>query len=179
MSREAIPLKIVLVGDNRVGKTSLRKRYMGEGFRRSYTQTIGADFSIKTYRDTKVSIYDLAGGYNYNLMRQQYYAGTSAILLVFDISVRESMESLPVWLYELDVNLSHKVPIIVLGNKVDLRDEQETISDDEATSYIDQLLDGQDIYYKYFPTSALTGFNVDQAFDSILDRLLTIKEEYG
>ncbi|MHA2089505.1 MAG: hypothetical protein ACW98K_01495 [Candidatus Kariarchaeaceae archaeon] len=61
MSHELTHIKLVLIGDSRVGKTSLRKRYMGEGFRGSYSATIGADFSVRVLRDKKITIYDLAG----------------------------------------------------------------------------------------------------------------------
>ena len=84
--------KITLLGDGAVGKTSLRKTYLGEGFKDGYSMTIGADFAVKRLRiddqDFVAQIWDLAGQQRFSAVREVYYRGTSGCLLVFDISRR-------------------------------------------------------------------------------------------
>lgn len=165
-------IKIVLIGDSRVGKTSLRKSYMGETFQRTYSATLGADFSVKKFKDKKVIIYDLAGDRNSKLIRRQYYGGTQGVILVFDIANRETFEHLPEWVDEIKNNIRSKLRVFILGNKDDLRDDEiNTVSEEEAYNYARQLELKLGYSISYLSTSALTGYNVEVAFNKLITEI--------
>lgn len=166
-------IKIVLVGDSRVGKTSLRKRYMGEGFRGTYTATLGADFSVKQVHDKTVTIYDLAGDPASRLIRQPYYFGAQGFILVFDVANKESFDNLPKWIDEIRSNLSNKLRIFVLGNKEDLREAAgNPIPEDIAYQYCRNLELELGSSISYMSTSALTGYNVEVAFSKLITEII-------
>jgi len=164
--------KILLIGDGAVGKTSLRKRYLGHGFNTSHLMTIGADFASKKIElesgVTFISqIWDLAGQEQFSSVRQRFFLGASAILLVFDVTMRDSFFSIPNWLQELfEATKNHKIPIVFVGNKVDLV-EYRVVKREDAEKYLNLLRSSpffQDIPMTYIETSAKDGTNVEEAF---------------
>ena len=86
--------KVVLVGEPRVGKTSIRRRYLGKGFSQNYMVTLGADFAIKRIKNSAIQIWDLAGQAVYKHVRDGYYQGAQGIILVFDVIQPETFERL-------------------------------------------------------------------------------------
>lgn len=165
--------KIVLIGDARVGKTSLRKRYMGEGFRGTYSATLGADFSVKITKNSKITIYDLAGDPASKLLRQQYYMGTQGFIMVFDINNRKSFDNLDSWFDEIRSNLTDRLRVFILGNKDDLRDtSNDPVTEDEAYKYTKKLAEDWGSSISYLSTSALTGYNVDVAFNKLIAEIM-------
>lgn len=169
--------KIVLLGDGRVGKTSIRRRFMGKGFVSQHLMTLGADFSEKKGSivvaggnlDYTLQIWDIAGQDSFMAVRQRFLANTSGIVLVFDITNEESFRNLPKWLQEVwRVNNDSSLPLLVIGNKVDLEDDR-----DIATSMLVEFCDLLRAQYpnissvQHLETSALTGENVHEGFDII------------
>ena len=177
-------MKVCLLGDGAVGKTALRERYLGKQFSSGYVMTIGADFAVKKTRikteegekDVKFQIWDLAGQPRFNSVRELYYKGSHGGLLVFDITRRDSFTNLNSWIEELFKNSGRGVmPITVLGNKVDLRDETEDcVTVAEAHEYTEDLKQRLEFNcdIPYLETSAKTGENVDLLFQSIIEKLL-------
>lgn len=162
-------VKILLIGDSRVGKTSLRKRYIGEGFQQSYTQTLGAEFSTKKFRDTTITIFDLGGDPQTKIFRSQYYPGAQGILMIFDINNRESFENLDNWFDEIRSAINSRLRVFVLGNKDDLRQTStDPVSEYEAYQYTQKIANELDSSVSYLSTSALTGYNVEVAFSKLL-----------
>ena len=146
---------------------------MGEGFRNSYQATLGADFSVKITEESKITIYDLAGDPSSKFLRQQYYSGTQGIIMVFSISDRDSFHNLDSWFTEVRSNLPAKLRVFVLGNKDDLRDSiDDPVSEDEAYQYTDKLADELGSSISYLSTSALTGYNVDNAFNKLIAEIM-------
>ena len=137
--------KIVLLGDGAVGKTALRHRYLGEAFQQSYSMTIGADFAVKRVNidgdEIVAQIWDLAGRTRFASVREVYYQGATGALLVYDITRSDTFESIPNWITELLENNKHKVvPMVLLGNKSDLRNKvEESISYDAGIDYARSL----------------------------------------
>ena len=166
--------KMTILGDGGVGKTSLRKRYLGEGFSKSYLATIGADFATKPLDDQglKVAqIWDLAGQPRFSVVREGYYRGTRGALLVFDISRPDTYFSIPKWIEELmnSMNLDDPIPLVLVGNKGDLRaDSSEFVSVEQAQEYAQQLSDWAELAIPYIESSAKTGLNVDAIFESLV-----------
>ncbi|MHA2247925.1 MAG: Rab family GTPase [Candidatus Hodarchaeales archaeon] len=175
-SKNKYGIKLVICGDGAVGKTSLRERFMGRGFQINYTPTLGADFTTKTVDmgDTilHLGLWDLAGQPNFENVRHVYYNRAVASLLVFDITRRESFNNLGSWIAEIWKNNGHGIiPVVILGNKDDLRDEVSySITNKEAVEYASTISEktrnkGFDV--KYFSTSAKSGKNVEKAFKKI------------
>jgi len=169
-------MKICLLGDGAVGKTALRERYLGKQFSSGYVMTIGADFAVKKTtieteegpKDVKFQIWDLAGQPRFNSVRELYYKGSHGGLLVFDITRRDSFTNLKAWINELYSNSGRgKMPVVVLGNKVDLRNETEgCVEVEEVYNFISDLKKERDLTFEipYLETSAKTGANVDESF---------------
>ncbi|MFW9995007.1 MAG: GTP-binding protein [Candidatus Odinarchaeota archaeon] len=177
-SKKAFILKMVLAGDGAVGKTSLRIRYLGHGFQSQYIQTIGADFAVKTDvingKKVNYAIWDLAGQQHFESVRSAYYMGTLGALLVFDVTRRGSFENLNSWIHEIwKHNGKGVIPIVILGNKHDLRpDIVHCIDEEEAQKYCEELskkTKGKGFDIKYLNTSAKTGLNVTEAFHALWD----------
>ncbi len=162
--------KVVLLGEGAVGKTSLRRRYLGEGFKEGYSMTIGSDFSVKRLiidgEEYVAQIWDLAGQQRFEAVRSTYYRGSSGCLLVFDVTNVLSFEMLPKWLEELLRNNDNKiVPLILIGNKSDLRDQvPNCVPRELAEEYARTLTEWSGFEVPYIETSAKTGENVDEAF---------------
>ncbi|MHA2503022.1 MAG: Rab family GTPase [Candidatus Kariarchaeaceae archaeon] len=162
-------LKIVVIGDSAVGKTSLRRRYMGEGFRGSYTATLGSEFSVKKIRETTITLFDLAGDPASKFLRSGYYAGTDGFIVVFDITNRKSFENLEGWFDEIRSNLGNGLKVFILGNKEDLRDMgNDRVEEDEAYEYANRKAKEFDASISFLTTSALTGYNVEVAFNKLI-----------
>ncbi len=161
-------LKLVLLGDGAVGKTTMRRQFLGEGFKAGYSATIGADFAIKrinleNYRLT-FQIWDLAGQQRFAAVRELYYRGSRGALLVFDVTNPSSFNNLPTWLEEL-WKKAGRVPMILCGNKIDLRSEvPKSIAPELGQEYARRLSEALGYEVPYIETSAKTGEKVNEAF---------------
>ena len=156
--------KILLLGDSSVGKSSLFLSFMDKSWNETFVPTIGVDFKIKTINvnnmNIKFQVWDTAGQERFRTIISSYYKGAHGILLVYDITLKESFESLNDWLNEIKKNTSKNIVKVLIGNKIDLNDKR-IISFDEAKEFADNN------NMKYIETSAKTATNVDQAFGLI------------
>jgi small GTP-binding protein len=169
-------MKIVLAGDGAVGKTALRERYLGKGFSSNYMMTIGADFALKEAqireKNIKFQIWDLAGQPRFGTVRSVYYYGCLGALLVFDVTRPDTFTNLESWLDEIfKHNGKGLIPVVLLGNKVDLREQfPNHVTDSQAEEFAANLTnktEAQGFPVRYMPTSAKTGLNVSAAFDML------------
>ncbi|MCY3413335.1 MAG: GTP-binding protein [Candidatus Heimdallarchaeota archaeon] len=122
----AYSLKVILLGDPRVGKTSIRVRYLGGTFDKSYIRTFGSDFSIKRIGDAVLQIWDLAGQEEYKSLRQDFYKGANAIILVYDVTDQSSCNRINFWIDEIQRYVNNLIPVALVGNKIDLMEEEYT-----------------------------------------------------
>lgn len=171
--------KIILLGDFRVGKTSIRRNYMGNVFSEEYIMTIGAGYASKTLEldentTLKLQIWDLAGQSGFEKLLQRYIAGSSALFLIFDITNKTSFENLDNWLDQFYIEPKHKkLPIILIGNKIDLEEFAVTENDIiENIKRIRQKYDIADSYMNYILTSAKTGQNIESAFRMVAKQIV-------
>ena len=166
-------IKLVLIGDGAVGKTSIRRRYLGEGFQKEHLATLGADFAVKdkvvNSHTIKYQIWDIAGQEFFKRVRSRFYKGCFGALAVFDITRKDTFINLTKWLDELYAhNGRGVVPVIVLANKSDLDEKEITV--EEVEKYIEQLNEQtkpHKIENFFLKTSAKTGLNIDEAFEII------------
>jgi small GTP-binding protein len=170
--------KIIVVGDPSVGKTTLIRKYTTGGFQKDYIATLGAQFS--NYEENlegkkvRLFIWDIAGQETFELMRQKFYKGSSGAIIVFSHAPNElkSYDHIEKWLKELK-KYCGDIPIALFGNKMDLIDEDELVSnEDKVTSdfNITKLVNGHNMI-EYFKTSALTGHGVIKAFQKLVREL--------
>lgn len=180
--------KVVLIGDGFVGKTSLRDRYSSDKFTSEYLPTLGSDFIgkkvlIKTrlgWKEIYFQIWDLAGQPTYKQIRSMYYKRASGAILVFDVTIPESLYNLENWLEELAKNvLTPKVSICILGNKIDIRSET-SVSMETAKETISKKINPKfknlDRNMVYIETSAKTGENVERAFQALGEKILNTQQ---
>ena len=192
---DTLTSKVVLLGDGSVGKTSIKKRFVGQQFEGTYMATMGADFTIKEHKYNtkdgntvliKFMIWDLAGQTRYNAVRPHYYIGSHSALLVYDVTNFNSVDSIMQWITEFKRTIKNPVPITLIGNKIDLRDDLKTpgISHEDGVNLAQKIndivtkLDNQSGNYNYYTvdfveTSAKTGVNIDKAFDTLAENLYT------
>ena len=182
-----IVLKVLLIGDGGVGKTAIRERYLGKGFDSQYVLTIGADFATRddVAYDSPVryQIWDLAGQERFEGVRGVYYRGALGALLVFDVTRPDSYFNIPKWVKELWANNGRgKVPIIIVANKIDMREsEEETISAEQGRLFSEKLtkmtsLEGFACHY--IETSAKTGVKINDAFTLLGENIMICFADY-
>lgn len=179
--------KIALIGDGGVGKTAIRERYLGHGFDAQYTLTVGADFAMRDDNiegfPIRYQIWDLAGQQRFDGVREAYYTGCVGALLVYDITRSESFYDMPKWINELWTNNGRgRVPIVVVGNKIDLRGKLDnTISSNQGWSFTENLSDlteSDGFLCHFIETSAKTGINIPQAFSLLGTNILKFIETH-
>lgn len=176
-------IRLALMGDGAVGKTSLRKRFMGQGFQVSHMMTIGSDFAVHNTtinvdgedRDVIFQIWDLAGQPNFKAVRARFFKGAVAGLCIFDINRRDTYNHIPSWINELWQNCGRGiVPVVLLGNKSDLRDKK-SVTEKEAAKYANVITDSvkkKGFKVEFMETSAKTGLNVKEAFTTIGEQVI-------
>ncbi|MFW9917126.1 MAG: GTP-binding protein, partial [Candidatus Thorarchaeota archaeon] len=166
-------------------KTSLCNRYMRKGFVEDYIMTVGADVSFKTLqvgkRKIKLQIWDIAGQPCFEAVRKSYFGGSIGALCVYDITRPETLENSRNWIEELwKHNEKGKVPVILLGNKIDLRDSfPSPVTSEQGQALADKLLDPiKDVRLKirHLETSAKIGKNVDEAFQMLAEEIVKYVE---
>ena len=164
-------IKLLTLGETEVGKTSIVLRYSDDKFHESKIATIGIDFKIKMIKKgnekIKVSIYDTAGQERFKNIVKHYYKGANGVLLIFDITKRDTFEKLDYWLTDLQENSDNLdyLFIYLIGNKNDLEAERK-VSTEEANKF------AQEKNLSYIEVSAKTGFNIKKLFDETIKRTL-------
>ncbi len=170
--KDKTSFKILLLGEPSVGKTSLRRSYMGEGFKSNYSMTIGADFAIKVLDDYRIQIWDLSGEHKLAKIRRGYYKGARGAILVFSIDRPETFHNVQKWVDEMNGFMDISIPIILVGNKADLRDKaHDAVDIDDAKQYAIKLKSESNFGVPYFESSALSGLNVEALFTKLIEEV--------
>ncbi len=130
-------LKICSSGSYQVGKTSLIRRYAEEAFSTNYMPTIGVDITTKVItinkQEVKLILHDTAGQEYFGKLRKFYYEGSVGCLIVYDITRRETFETLEYWINDYRSVQGEEKSIAIIGNKIDLEDERK-VSTEEGNS---------------------------------------------
>ncbi|UCC19172.1 MAG: GTP-binding protein [Promethearchaeota archaeon] len=164
--------KIIIVGDPNVGKTSLILRYTDNAFRRNYVPTLGVMVSDKIFKVentvVQLTLWDIGGQQKFQTMRQQFYRGSDAVFLVFDLTKPESFNNIPKWFSDVLEQVKDRGEELIgfiIGNKSDLKEERKITS-----NKVNQLASKLEL--GFIETSALLGENVDHSFSKIAELLL-------
>lgn len=165
--------KVIVVGDVAVGKTTLIGRFVTGSFSREYKATIGVDiFTKRLYadRDRQVSLqlWDIAGQTSFQQFRQSFFTKARGALLVYDLTVPKSLENLQKsWIIDIE-EITGNIPLVLIGNKVDLKVNSNI---NTRKKIVDVLMNNPNVK-AHFHTSALTGENVENAFQTLVSMII-------
>jgi len=172
---QPINVKLLLIGNSSVGKSSLLLRFSDEQFlpEDESSATIGVDFRVHKMevkgRKVKLSIWDTAGQERFRTITSSYYRGAQGIILVYDVSNRESFEALPRWYSELETYVSSSVVKILVGNKVD-KEFSRQVPAAEAQQFASRMST------LFIETSAKTSVGVQEVFQEVVEKILDTPE---
>jgi len=162
-------LKLMLLGDSSVGKTSLLLKYVDDKFNPTQISTIGVDMRQKYVeingRKVKLTIWDTAGQERYLSVATQYLRGAKGIAMVYDVTNEESFQNVQKWAAQIQASCPEGSERILLGNKADLEDKRMV---DAAKG---QAL-AAEYHIPFFETSAKSGDNLDAAFLKLAENAL-------
>ena len=178
--------KALMLGAPSVGKTSLVYRFVDNSFKKDYSATIGAQFLTKKVEFTpdtpnddiaQINIWDIGGSSNFIDLRTTFYTGASGALLIFDLTREKTLEELNKWHSEMTQVITKEIPIVIIGNKVDLLKKKKSAKiRSKAKAFAKKK---KSIYIE---TSAKTGENVENVFFDLtrlmagLDAIKTAKK---
>ena len=160
---DEISLKILLIGDSFVGKTSLLLKYCDGQFPEAHMATIGVEFKDKIINvgkwKVRLQIWDTSGQERFRSITQNFYRNADGILFVYDVTNRESFSHIKDWLMDSQVEDSD-IKRILVGNKIDLEDKR-AIDAEKMNTFAESKK------MKCFETSAKSGENVENIFKEI------------
>ena len=161
-------IKVILVGDSGVGKTNIMSKYLKGQFMEFSKSTIGVEFNSKTFNDEghkiKTQIWDTAGQEKYKSMISTYYKGCKGAFIVYDITKKETFESIENWIRDLKSKGDPDVIMIIVGNKNDLEEERNVTKEEGEEK-------AKNFQCAYLETSALSGDNIDRAFELMVSQV--------
>jgi Ras-related protein Rab-1A len=162
-------VKTIIIGDSGVGKSSLLYRYTDQDWNPHYIATIGVDFKVMTFerqnKVVKLQLWDTAGQERFRTITHAYYRGSHGIMIVYDVTNRESFENIKMWLDDVKKYGADQVPMVLVGNKADMIRHRE-VSKEEADAFAAQL------GCEHYEASAKDDVGVDNAFDKVVDHCL-------
>lgn len=171
MSNESkeLNIKLIVLGDSNVGKTSLIHSYIYNTCLEDATPTVGLENKVKTIDlrgfKTKVQIWDTAGQEKFNSLTQQFFRNTDGIILVFDLTNKNSFNHIKDWIDKVKDKSDKRIKKIIVGNKSDIKDQIKVTQND-----IDGLIKPKNM--RYVETSAHNNENVEEVFDKLINSIV-------
>jgi small GTP-binding protein len=167
--------KLILLGDSSVGKTSLINRFCNSKFEESCSATIGVDTKTKyiKYNDKKIEleIWDTAGEERYKSLARNCYQGADGIILVYDITQKETFYNIKNWYNDINESINiKKVAIIIVGNKLDLPDKE--VNNEIREKFCEQY------NLKLFEISCKKNIKINDVFCSLIDKMIELDSDY-
>ena len=177
--RTEMIFKIIVIGDPAVGKTSLLTNFCGDKFNYEYIPTVGVNITKEpvTIKDdmgkdstVNLMIWDIAGQPQFYMLHRPYFNGADGMILVYDITRSSSFSNINNWWStSIKYGLS-AIPRILIGNKIDLKDERKIIL--PMAEHLSEKINAP-----FYETSAMTGENVKTIFQKIAELALRSKLE--
>jgi len=168
---EIFEFKIILIGDQGVGKTSIMSKFISNEFKSSYQTTLGVEFKAKEiYIDNsccvKLKIWDTCGQERFRSITRQYFKNSDGVFLVFDLANKESIKKLNIWLKDINDNINYDCVIFLIGNKMDVKTRDISISEEAKQFANNKKLN-------YYEVSAKTGTGVVNVFEKMTKKLIS------
>ena len=156
-----VKYKLMVIGESKVGKTSLIKRFTKDQFGGVYLTTVGMDFQDKIIgienKKVRLQVWDSAGQERFRNITKSYFQSSDGLLVVYDIADKESFEKISFWMNSIKNYAPENVKLILVGNKCDLVNERQ-VSFEEGENYAKKY------NIKFFEASAKDGTNVNELF---------------
>ena len=164
--------KILLLGDSSVGKTCFLMRYADNTFQEIHMTTIGLDYKLKNVqlddgKIVKIQIWDTAGQDRFRSITKNYYKGAHGIILIYDVTSRKTFENVQNWITQIKEEVSDKVNIILVGNKIDDEKNRKVTTEEGQKMAASCELE-------FFETSAKSGINIDTTFNELVKKTVEI-----
>ncbi|XP_032834457.1 ras-related protein Rab-6A-like [Petromyzon marinus] len=160
--------KLVFLGEQSVGKTSLITRFMYDSFDNTYQATIGIDFLSKTMyledRTIRLQLWDTAGQERFRSLIPSYIRDSAAAVVVYDITNVNSFQQTTKWIDDVRTERGGDVVIVLVGNKTDLVEKRQIPFEEGEQK-------AKDLNVMFIETSAKTGYNVKQMFRRVASAL--------
>ena len=172
MAEEPESIKITLIGNSGVGKTSIINQYIDQTFDEANAATIGANYSekviTKNNKEYELNIWDTAGQEKFHAVGKHFYKDAYIVCLVYDITSQDSLEQLETIWYPDIKKYGEKYTILaVVGNKSDLYENDNLADENQAKEF------AQSINATFMLTSAKTGDGIEKLFDTLVDKFLS------
>ena len=169
--KKKFQIRIITLGDNKVGKTSLINRYVDHKFSPNYLNTVGIDIKMKEKKlengeEIRVIFSDTTGQEKYNSLASNYIKKADGILLVYDITDKDTFEGIQKWEESINEESGNDKPIVLIGNKTDLTDKRK-INTENGKDFAKTFGDG----IKFYETSCKTGENVEEAINDLIKQI--------
>ncbi|KAJ5070221.1 small gtp binding protein rab8 [Anaeramoeba ignava] len=163
-------LKLLLIGNSGVGKSSLLSRFVDDQFSLSMIQTMGIDYKNKVVQinghNVKLQIWDTAGQERFRNFTAAYYRGAMGIFLVFDITDEKSFKEVQQWIEIIETHATENVLKVLVGNKAD-RDSERLVSPQQGADL------AKEYGMPFYETSAKSGEGVEDCFMGMAKSVMT------
>ena len=176
-----IRLKILIIGDSDVGKTSMLLKYTDNFFPESHLATIGVEFKTKdiNYKDFLIhlQIWDTAGQERFKSITKNFFRNTNGVIFMYDVTQKKTFKSVKDWIRDSEIN-NPGLKRILVGNKIDLKNKIEVNSNDVKEYCLKKEIENLEV-------SAKLGINVEKTYMRLVEIILgnqnkqEILEKYG
>ena len=165
-----LAIKTLVIGDSRVGKTSLLLKYVDKSFPEEHISTIGVEYKEKLITkdgfNIRLQIWDTAGEERFRSITKSIYKNTHGVLFVYDITQKDTFANVKHWIKDTE-NIDREIRGVIVGNKIDLPDRVISKTD------LDEI--GEKYKMPVIETSAKEGTNVNECFELLIDELFKNK----